>query len=373
MNRRSMNSLKRDTNIELIRIIACVSVIALHTWQNSGIDEVPVALKGVIRNFEHFGVPCFLIIMGYYLFNGNKTYWHRIKDTLVRVVLPFVIAYVWYEIANAWLMGTRTLSECFSSSQLDFKTYFFDFIGGSVECNSSLWYVFEYIKIIAFTPLLSLLCKPEEAIKKIRWGYEILCVVTVAINNLFAFMGNIGVAQVSLINLSPFGVFVLYVLIGYEISTFNDEVLNKIKAKKWFFLGAFALLNLFICAEEYVNISLNGKNTTLFSENSVVFVASSVSIFIFFRAFEPIGGGLGKAIAFTGSCTYFIYLIHWTFTKLLASYGPIDFLQAVPSLIRYCIIVVLIFALSLVVAALIKLAINSTRRLVIPNNKRIIK
>ena len=84
---------KRNVNIELVRIIACISVIALHTWKGSGIDTVSKTIKGVIRVFEKHNNPLFFMIMGFFLFVGNKSYTDRIKDLVKKIIVPFIWLY----------------------------------------------------------------------------------------------------------------------------------------------------------------------------------------------------------------------------------------------------------------------------------------
>lgn len=354
MNSNVTKNKKRDVHTELIRVVACISIIALHTWKNSGIDEVSVSLKGVIRNFEHFGVPCFFMIMGFYLFRGNKPYSRRVKDTLLRVVLPFIIAYIWYEIFSDWIMGERTFIDCLLSNHIGLISIFGDIISGSIECNSSFWYVYEYIKNIAFAPLIGLMCRPDEVGKKIRRGYEILCVISIALSNIVAFSGNLAGTERQIINLSPINVFVLYILIGYELNLFDKELLFRVKNNGIIFFIAYCVFNFIICFEEYIGIQLGSNDKAFFSENSIFQIASSVSIFIFLRTINISEGVVSNGIVFIGKTTYYVYLIHWTFTKLLASYNYLSLLDVMPGLIKYLGAVIIIFICSFIVALVIK-------------------
>lgn len=348
----------RDSNIELIRVIACIIVIALHTWKGSGIDEVSVSVKGVIRVFEHFGVPCFLMIMGFFLFNGKKTYGKRIRDVAWRVFIPFIIAYVWYELAQDWLLGERTFEDCFTTPKITIKAILFDILSGSVKCNSSFWYIFEYIKIIIFAPLLGLMCKEGDTYAKIRRGYAMLCLAFSIVSNLLAIYGNMGGESISPVNVSPLSIYALYVVIGYEISILPQSTVKRIKEKKWWILLTFVMFNFVICFEEFVNIKLGGENKAFFSENSILQVASSVAIFLFLRTLDDKENKNRNIVNWVGRCTYLIYLIHWTFTKIVASYGLPQFMQSIPSLMRYLLTVLLIFVMCLIIASVIKLAGN---------------
>ncbi len=365
-----MNHNKRDVNIELIRIAACISVIALHTWKGSGIDEVSVVVKGIIRSFEKWGVPCFLIIMGFFLFREGKTYVCRLKDTFKKVFIPVAIAYIWYELAGKWILGEQTLKECFVYPSVSVRDIVLRFISGDTSQNASFWYLYEYIKIIIMAPLLGLLCKQDEVTTKIRRGYEALCLVMTVFLNFSRFLQNIDIAHITVINVSPINIYVLYVLIGYEISIFDDKLWARIRERRIAFLGVFVGGNLFVCFEEFIYIKLGGTDAAFFSENSVVFVLSSAAMFLFLRTFDEINGAAGRAVSLVGSCTYGVYLIHWTFIKMVESYGLPWTFGALPRLIKYLLTVLLIFVISLVLVSIIKCLLIGVSYILKPARKR---
>ena len=159
-----MNEKKRNVNIELVRILACISVIALHTWKGSGIDEVPTVIKGVIRVFEKHNVPLFFIIMGFFMFRGNKSYWVKVKDLINRIIIPSLVALVFYEFMQGVLEGNMSLQDAFTAPLFKLASIFKLIVSTSPGYNPTLWFVYEYIRIVLLAPFIALLCKEEKEI-----------------------------------------------------------------------------------------------------------------------------------------------------------------------------------------------------------------
>lgn len=59
---------KRESNVELIRIIACVIVIAIHSLR---IFDAPKNIVFLFKAFVLNGVPLFWFITGYFMFDSG--------------------------------------------------------------------------------------------------------------------------------------------------------------------------------------------------------------------------------------------------------------------------------------------------------------
>lgn len=361
---RDKKILKRDVNIELIRVLACVSVIALHTWKGSGIDEIPITVKGVIRMFQQHGVPLFLLIMGFFLFNGKKTFGQKVKETLVRIIIPSFIVLILYDMFWPWLIGDKCLSDRGGINSQNILYSVIRFVRGNYSPVDHLWYIFAYCEIIVFFPLMNLVCVKEKKVEKIRRGYMLLCIINKLLENCFFVINQLGNTEFGIVHWSPFNQYMLYVLFGYELHILI-QCEQWIKLKKtglrWMFLTIYVITNFTICAEEFVAIKV-GIETEYFYHNSVLHYISSISIFLFLMCIPITNEKQRNVIRWTADKSFYIYLIHFAGTLLVGSYGMPRGVNRLPSLLKYMVCVIAIFVISLLIATAIKTFQSCIRR-----------
>lgn len=357
----------RNANIELIRIFACLTVIALHTWVGSGIDEVPVCLKGVIRVFEKHGVPLFFMIMGFWLFSSDKSYLQKVKETIYRILIPSLIALYCYFIFGDWVIGNRDFWDCIIRQ----KSYVILLQSilrgdGSAFYANHLWFVFEYIKVIIWLPILELLCINDKKHNVIRRFYMLVCSIFILFTNFFYLPNEILVQEgmaFSLKNYSLINIYILYVLIGYEFHEqyFSDGFLKRYceqrsGRREIISFGVYILCNLGICVEEFLCIKWDIRSEYYY-ESSFLYVISTSAIFIFFMCLNLRHVKVNNLIIYVADKTFYIYLLHYIFTKYIACHDRIEFFEdggILLSLIKYVFCVFANFFLSLFIASFLK-------------------
>lgn len=153
---------EKNISIELLRIIACFSVILLHLgakyFRDIPIDSDCWKISNVYHGFTRFTVPCFIMISGY--INLDKGRKWTLKKILVKVVYYLALFVGWqlfYALFRIYLEGDITLSIYLLERIFTYWTnpYF------------HLWYILELIELLIITPFLWILVNSKEG-KKIE-------------------------------------------------------------------------------------------------------------------------------------------------------------------------------------------------------------
>lgn len=85
-------SSKRNSSIELLRIIAMIIIVFFHfharnfgmyVFGNERINEEGLLLHSILHHFGGLGVPCFMFISGYY---GMKFKKDRLLDIILQCI-----------------------------------------------------------------------------------------------------------------------------------------------------------------------------------------------------------------------------------------------------------------------------------------------
>ena len=213
-----MKSDKRNVNIEFIRILACFMVVFLHTLSfNKGLNYYE---ENIIRVFVLNGVALFWMITGYFMFTSEKKYSLRVKNTLLSIFIPAMIIILLTQLFAPWLKSRQSLLYCLMNPDLDWKTIFSDFFSWQVNNTSicmHLWYVWAYMRLMIWFPLLRLLCKNEEKENKIRRGYLLLTFLCMALSSIWPVLQQLLKTDLKVTFFSPFDINIFYVLLGYEM------------------------------------------------------------------------------------------------------------------------------------------------------------
>lgn len=108
---------KRDSSIDLIRIVACLMVIATHMSLqvlNQAYNRIDWS-RLLEKSFLADGVPLFLMITGFFLANGRsyKKIW---KSTFMRVLLPSIIYVLFTQIFYMFIINKESIMWCIQNA-----------------------------------------------------------------------------------------------------------------------------------------------------------------------------------------------------------------------------------------------------------------
>ena len=311
---------KRDYSIDLIRVIACVLVVATHVSLqvfNEYYHEVDWS-RLIEKCFFTDGVPLFFMITGFFIING-RVYKKIVKSTLFKVILPSFIYVLFAQIFYMFILNKESFVWCLKNAFVNLN------LGGILESvlkadvvpiNSlcaHLWYIYSYIKIILWVPVIWLLCSEEKNPKLARRMIIIFGVLGMLIVDIQKFItlpfGKIALMQYVDREL-------IYVLLGYELFINRDRIKNNKKLCIGSLLGwiliniiRYKIENHYMVINSFYNIV--GRDNFLEWRYTVLNVFSGILLFIFLYSFEIKNEKLNKIIYNLSKKTFGIYLIHY--------------------------------------------------------------
>ena len=146
-------TLKRNTALDILRVIACYLVIQVHVGEFFYIGESGSVISGdnafwvnLYNSIGRTAVPLFVMITGYFLLPVQTGMTLFFKKRFTRVLIPFVVWCILYALFK------------FVTGETDMGTTFTNIlkipINFGVEVGH-LWYVYMLIGIYLFAPIIS--------------------------------------------------------------------------------------------------------------------------------------------------------------------------------------------------------------------------
>lgn len=368
---------KRDSSIELIRIVACMIVVLLHLSLN--VFDEHHAQVDWSRLFEKCflseGVPIFYLIFGFFLCNGRsyKKIW---KSTLKRVVIPVIIFVLFAQIFFMFILNKQPLSWCFKNAFINLNLQGICrtiLTGDVVHINSlcaHLWYIFSYLKIVLWVPVLWLICKEDNNSKLARRmiiSFGILAMVIKDIQR-FAVLPVIGEIK----TFQMLDIDIIYVLLGYEIFVHKDKIKNNKKVRILSGLF-FVIINIIRYKIEMNYMVLNnffeitGRETFADWRYTSLSFISATALFMFLYSFDIKSEKMSKVINWIADKTFGIYLIHYLLLAKIDLYKFDAIGNFILELLYLAIGLVLIFTASLLITCVIR----TIKNLIISGYKKI--
>ncbi len=366
-----MKSDKRNVNIEFIRILACFMVVFLHTLSfNKGLNYYE---ENIIRVFVLNGVALFWMITGYFMFTSEKKYSLRVKNTLLSIFIPAMIIILLTQLFAPWLKSRQSLLYCLMNPDLDWKTIFSDFFSWQVNNTSicmHLWYVWAYMRLMIWFPLLRLLCKNEEKENKIRRGYLLLTFLCMALSSIWPVLQQLLKTDLKVTFFSPFDINIFYVLLGYEMyiwlkneresGCFWNNITTGMMKKVSVVL--IVLMNMLLFGVSLLCKEIDLKFNNFTSIKTITVIITTVCIFYIFMHIN-IKNSLNKVVYFIADKTFYIYLLHYMIIRKITTSA--DFKKVLNSMngwLSFFIISLSAFLISLMAATLIRFAVKGFRR-----------
>lgn len=323
---------KRMPNIELARIIGCFVVICIHTvtWYVAGGELLSNSL--LLRCFFADGVPIFWYIMGYFLFsNPNTTLVKRLKKTGTQLLLPAFAVMVFSQIWQDWVLadiGQVSFLSCLDMHSFDVKNLFGNILNWSSKMTfgGHLWYVFSYVQVILWTPLLAFICTKDPKATKCRRFVMLLAALYVLnqdIKNAVLLSGAAEEYPVKIVSvITPT---LLFVLIGYEISIHKELIKKHSGWLKWGGILGFLAFNLLRYAGSARFMRINPSDSYFLDITTVPGYLSSICLFVGVLSmnFNP-DSKISGVIRHLGSTTLGIYLIHGIVFRKMNAIGIRD-------------------------------------------------
>ena len=285
---------ERDLNIDLLRILSILSIIAFHYVYhgNVGIGSADIYVSfaaEIVYHFGELGASCFILISGYYL---ERTSFKPRKVILFALEIEF---YVLISKIILWAFGRP-----FDWKVSDFFPLF----------TGEYWFIHVYLLIYCLQPFLK---KTLPVLDQKQ--LQMLIVSQILIWSVIPTVAYSSIFHGSTESMPYYNRYIWFLnvyIIGYYLQKYpipipKNDFIHLAEAKKWMVLILpFELLILFIITGEG---GLWPFSATFFwPPNSFLMLWMSVAVFIAFRDWKPIKYRKNMEIA--ASTTLGIYLFH---------------------------------------------------------------
>lgn len=359
------NRKQKDWNVELLRILACCIVIGTHIKLNDLPSQRPGniidASRTMIGSFFGEGVTIFFLIMGFF-FLRSTSFKKVLKRTVVVLLIPMMAYLLFYQIFHDWIMSDSSMLMCLKDINIDYKNIIKSITTWSANGlagGQHLWYVFSYVEIVLWFPLLRFLNGSDRNEKYARRFIIVMGLASQLVNDiqkLYAFPWG----ESRIYALVPDAI--LIVLIGYEIY----QKKNFFEGKWYAFIGGLTMYLLSHIALFKAQMTLYYRDINsrhVFSWQSIFAIIGAVSITICILSIKSECRIIKNIVCFMGDKTYYIYLIHGVVFHRLDKIGireklleincstPSTFKGELAYTLEY---VVIIFMVSMIVSAIIK-------------------
>lgn len=291
---------KRIAYLDLLNIIAIISVIAMHcngiVHGNPNIKAWNTSL--IVECICYFAVPIFFMISGANLMKYRERYNTKefFKKRCLKVLIPFIAWAIIMFIFKIFI--TKSISIETINTPIKFLNAFF-----SNKEEATYYFMFEILGIYLVMPLLSLLAKDEY--KKTLWLIVgLYFVFNATLPNLFALVGIKWYTGFGM----PLSGYAIYVILGYLLS--KEELDNKWKIL--IYVGAvfgilYRYITTFILSKSAGQVI---KTTWGYSSWHCMLLTVSVFIIIKDLKIEEINDTAKTIMAKIAQCSFGIYLIH---------------------------------------------------------------
>lgn len=240
---------KRLYSMDAIRVLAMILVIIVHTKQYFFAPAAHLSIFAILKVIGTVGVPLFVILTGYLMFDRNYEDNSYLQKYLVRNFLPLVIAYEFWNIAWNILRYTHVVEDPQKWTAILKAALFMG------DTLSALWYLPMTIALYLGMPILSM------AFHRITLAsyQKMLCIALLLsgtiipsiapLVSLFGHNPDIhSVLRMNIFGASVWGesVWMIYLLSGYAIS---KRKLKCIKTPVLFVLGIIFPLGIMYIIE----------------------------------------------------------------------------------------------------------------------------
>lgn len=330
--------MKRNYNLDLMRVFLCLCVITVHSLNHFGINSGRVSTIVTIFLLQADGL--FYMISGYFNlekeFKSSTDIKNYYKNKIVTVLFPFV-AFIF-----AWSLWDYLHSgETFNI--LEFLSSLYIKIMDS-ESSGHLWFMYPLFGLLLANPFLSkMLHNMDDKELNLLWyiaiGYNaICCFLCYDLGVSFKFSAWLLEG------------WVLYYFAGY----YYRHVVSKQKKYVWFIIG-LATFTLTILGK------LNLKAFAGTTDIQPLFVIFCVAVLMFWdKAFTIKNEKVQKVINFLSRNTFLIYLFHMRGMEYAIRKLPIG----EPSFISGLLVVLGTFVSSLIASFVTNLALRPIQKFI---------
>ena len=159
--------------LDVVRLIACLMVIEMHTSLPVKVNNNYSYCRVVIQCLVGDGVSFFWVLTGWNLFS-NFNYKNRLISLVKKQVLPMLAMMVFSFFCTDHLLKSTSWSKSFNRTADDYKAVWDQITvwkNPSLPGLSQLWYMFMYIPMLIWSPLFKAVADWIDSDKKNEYWF----------------------------------------------------------------------------------------------------------------------------------------------------------------------------------------------------------
>lgn len=331
-----MEKTRRILSIDLLRIIAILSVVMIHTtmaFEDYDATSSSYFIGNIFNGVSRAGVPLFLMISGALLLKEDRKY--SVKQVFQKYVLSIVVIFASWSFVYAL---QDVIRDIIGGKGLHFYHYIRDFILGKYH----MWYIYMLVGIYLTLPLLQLFVKKENA-QKIKY----LIIISLVFNflpSLISVASNI-LRPLSFINTPIYrvsfefvGPYITYLLTGYYI--YNFEIKHK---------HLIYVISIISVVSDILLVQMTNDVSDAYTPKNLFVFIYTIGIFIFINEkFKRPHDS--KIISTISELSFGIYISHVLMLSLVDYILPTNGITVYYIVIRYILVmafsIILCFVMS---------------------------
>lgn len=287
------NNKERKTYLEVLRVIACIFVLCIHTavageYEKQEAGSMDYFFYLFISVFIRCAVPLFFMISGVTLLEKKESLIYVWKKRIWKIFVALIGASFFYYLCDVYI----------GKEQFDITRFFIVFFNEGWVVP--FWFLYAYIGFLMVLPLIRILAQNLDKRK-----FEYLVVLFFIFETLIPFLSLFSsyVKFNSYIGISGLAsIVIIYPLLGYYIE-------KHINMKSKIYLLPLWIINMLLLFSVTYNTMALGDGSV---DGSYSIAVNAVSIFITTKVlFDKNKENLWNKILCTiGACTFGIYLLH---------------------------------------------------------------
>lgn len=286
---------KRDSGLDLLRILSMVMVTTFHFFNHGGLVNGTLItghynwyLGQMVYALCYVCVNCFVMLSGYFHCT-SKFKLRRIVSIWVQVMIYSVGLYI----VNALYLGSFSVTDLI--------------ISGMVVTMKRYWFVTAYLLMYAISPFLNTAIAAMGKRKHFACLCVLLSIFCVAHNAVYiSDFGNV-------LGGSSF----LWFCVLYMVASYIRLYVPVNPKHRGRYLTTYLLLSLCICGERFLATWLTPYvfgsvklDSLFFSYNSICTAGASIGLFLLMRTVEIKSRPITKIISFLAPLCFGVYLLH---------------------------------------------------------------
>lgn len=345
-----MKKAERIINADVIRILAMLMIIVMHTFLNFTLRpdffQTPIYyLLTPIAVVSNAGVLLFFMLSGYLVVGKNRSIKENFKKTFIKLGIPFVFFS---------LINTLISIQQIYSAQLGVDYFIQDLLKQILKFpNSSLWFLIVLMSLYVLNPLWDLVFSSESTKQLARYLLKLAFIFTFLITLADYVTGTNPVASPIFNNFTAWLGYACFYLYGAAAKRSWVNMQNR-KLNLILIAVGFALT----FSSNYFSQLLAKDGTSLFWVNYNQSATSPAVAMIAIGIFNQLTVMnlqklKSKAITYLSQLSFGIYLIHTNIVALLTTYLGFDFDHIQMNIYLYNLVnFSIVFGASVLIAAI---------------------